>query len=266
MQLNEKNYLKYFTFDSFTNEGVKHAFSTRYGGVSTEEYKSLNLSFRNDNKKNVIINFERFCNAVNLNHKNTVFSNQIHKDKIYIADKKDRGKGLFIESDIKGIDALITNEKDVILTTFYADCVPIFIYDKKQKVIAMAHSGWQGSLKNISVKTILKMKEEFNCNMNDILVGIGPSIHKCCFETSEDVSEKFIKEMPFSKKFIYKEIENDKFKIDLQSIIKQNLLNLNILDKNIEISNMCTKCNPNLFFSHRAMGGKRGSLAGIISL
>ncbi|WP_250278690.1 peptidoglycan editing factor PgeF [[Clostridium] colinum] len=267
MLLNKKGDLKYYTFENIGNiKEVKHCFSTKFGGVSTGFYESMNLHFRDDKKENVIKNYEIICSAIGLDYKNTVFSNQVHSDKVYKVTKDDIGKGLLKESDIKGYDALITNEKDIVLVTFYADCVPIFIVDNVNKAIGIAHSGWRGTVKEIGAKTVNKMVKEYGSNPKDLIIGIGPSIEKCCFQVGEEVVNEFRQNLSFSNKYIFDD-ENckNKYKIDLQKIIKQTIINSGVLEKNIEISKLCTMCNKDIFFSHRAMGNERGSLAGIIS-
>lgn len=267
MDLNIKNDLKYYTFSNLQKTGIiKHCFSTKYGGVSSGVYKSMNLAFREDEKSNVIKNFEIICSSIGIDYKTTVFSSQTHDDKIYKVTKNDIGKGLINESDIYGYDALITNEKNIALVTFYADCVPIFLVDPIKKVIGMAHSGWRGTVKEIGAKTVLEMTKEYNCNVKDMLVGIAPSIKKCCFQVGEEVVKQFNDTLDFAYKYICEDEEKDKYKIDLQGIIIESLKKIGISNKNIENSNICTVCNSDMFFSHRVMGDKRGSLAGIISL
>lgn len=267
MKLNEKGDLKYYTFENIEKTNiVKHCFSTKFGGVSAGCYESMNLAFREDKRENVIKNYEIICDSIGLDYKNVVFSSQIHEDKIYKVTKEDIGKGLLRESNIKGYDALITNEKDIVLVTFYADCVSIFIVDPINKAIGIAHSGWRGTVKEIGIKTIKEMKKQYNSQPKDLIIGIGPSIEKCCFQVGEDVAEQFKNMLPFSKDYIFNDTQKGKYKIDLQNIIKKSLINNGVLEENIEISNLCTMCNNKTFFSHRFMGDNRGSLAGIISL
>lgn len=270
MKINQVNNVKFYSFENletFEKQGtLKHAFSTRIGGVSDGVYSSMNLHFRNDKRENVIENYKRFCDAIDCNYQDVVFSNQIHEDKVYRVSKYDKGKGLLRESDIKGIDALITNEKDVLLTTFYADCVPIYLFDPVNKAIGLAHSGWKGTVKEIGVKTAYKMKEEFNTKFEDLIIGIAPSISLCCFQVDKNVYLEFKEKIPFSTKYIFEDLEKGKYKIDLQGIIKQGFINIGVLEENIEVANICTKCNPDTFFSHRAMGDERGSLAGVMCL
>lgn len=267
MKLNTKGDLKFYTFEQFEETNlVNHCFSTKFGGVSKGCYESMNLSFRDDKRENIIENYKIICDAINCNYKNIVFSSQIHEDKVYKVTNKDKGKGIIRKSDFYGYDALITNEPEIVLTTFYADCVSIFILDPINKAIGIAHSGWKGTILEIGKKTILKMKEEYDTNPKDLIIGIGPSISSCCFQVDLPVVQKFKENIPFSEKYIFNDKQEGKFKIDLQNIIKESIMHTGVLEKNIEISGICTMCNSDIFFSHRVMGNERGSLAGLIQL
>lgn len=260
--------LIYFTFESFDRTGaVKHCFSSRNGGVSQGVFESMNLHFRNDEKENVIENYKIICGAIGVDYRNVVFSNQVHDDRIYCVDENDRGKGLLTESDIENIDGLITDRKDVVLTAFFADCVPVYFLDPAKKIAAVVHSGWRGTVKQIGPKAVLKMVEMYGCDKKDILAGIGPSIGKCCFEVDYPVVSEFEKSLPFSESYIFKDIEKeDKYKIDLRGVIRESLIYSGIDGGNIETADLCTKCRGDLFFSHRRMGSERGSMAGLITL
>jgi len=171
------------------------------------------------------------------------------------------------------VDGLITNVKDMSLVTFYADCVPLFFYDPVKEVIAMAHSGWRGTVGKIGKVTIEKMNSEFGCLPSDILCGIGPSICKDCYEVSDDVADEFrkafgksIAEEKLLRQCIFNPTDNDKYMLDLWSACRQVFIDAGIPESHIEITDYCTRCNPKLFYSHRIMGPNRGSLAGFISL
>lgn len=262
----ENNGVQFLQFKSLLKyKNITHCFTTRNGGVSKNEYSSLNLAFnKNDDKKNVYENFKRLSKAVGIDIENMVFSNQVHDNKIKVVGREDRGKGIVRESDIIGIDGLITNEKEVALVTFYADCVPVFLYDSVKNVIGLVHSGWRGTVKEISKVAVRKMNEFFHCNSENIEVVIGPSIGKCCFEVHENVFLEFKKEISWSRG--YSEKVNSKWHIDLKGIIKKSLMSEGIREENIYNSGICTKCNKDLFFSHRGDKGKTGTLAAIIQL
>ncbi|MGM0378100.1 MAG: peptidoglycan editing factor PgeF [Bacillota bacterium] len=250
-----KKNIEIIKFDLFKNISfLKHGFSTRYGGVSKNEYLSMNLRFNSsDRVENIEKNLEIFLDKFNVDKKDVVFSDQIHSDNIKIVSSQDE--------NIQNIDGLITNKNNIGLMTFHADCVPLFFVDYKKRIIGLAHSGWQGSLKGISNKMINIFLKKYDSNIENILVGIGPSIGICCYEVGNDLYNKFTNKKKSYKKFF---VKKKKYHLDLKKLIKYDLLSLGILKKNIEINNLCTKCNNDLFFSHRANGNKRGTMAAFI--
>lgn len=266
-KINEANGVVYLTFPILEQFGVKHGFSTRLGGVSEGMFSSMNLSFqRGDDRDKVEENYKRICNVLNMNHKNVVLSNQVHDTKIKLVTKEDAGKGMIKESDIIGIDGLITKEKDIPLVTFYADCVPLFFYDPVKEVIAAAHSGWRGTKEKIGKKVVETMEEEFGCKKEDVVAVIGPSICQDCYEVSEDVVLEFQEVFMEETSLFVKAKENGKYNLDLWKVNSMILKEAGILEKHMSLPNLCTCCNPKLLFSHRASKGKRGNLAGFISL
>ncbi len=267
--VNKVEDVTYITFPILNNISfIKHGFSTRLSGVSKEELSSMNLSFsRGDDRENVMENFRRITNAIGISYKDLVFSDQVHKTNIYIATAKDRGKGIIKESDIKEMDALITNEINLPLVTFYADCVPIYIVDPKNKAIGLAHSGWKGTVGKIGKETVNAMVREFNSNVKDLIAVVGPSICMNCYEVGEDVADQF--KSTFSNEVLKEVLEykkNGKYQLDLWNVNKYILLESGLLQEHIEITDICTCCNNKYLFSHRASNGKRGNLAAFLSL
>lgn len=268
MKIVEKENLKYIQFDNINKTGiVRHYFSTRCGGVSENQFYSMNLSFtRGDKRENVIKNFEIMEKATGINYKNIVMSRQTHTTNVRIVTKDDIGKGVTIENDLNDTDGLITNEKGVVLTTFSADCVPLFFVDTENKVIALAHAGWRGTVNGIAVETINKMMDNFKTNPKNIIAAIGPSIGKCCFQVDMPVVSEFIEKIENAERFIKKDKEEGKFKIDLWGVNAFLMEKSGIPKQNIEITDLCTMCNPNLFYSHRVMGNERGSMVAVMEL
>ena len=148
--------------------------------------------------------------------------------------------------------------------SFHADCTPVFFYDHVKKVIGLAHAGWRGTLLNIAGKMVKAFVNDFNSNPSDIRIAIGPSLGSCCFEVDKDVADLFLSENGEFEK--YMEIKEPKYYFNLWEINKYLLMKEGIKEENIEISGICTKCNNDLFFSHRGQGGKRGLLAGILMM
>ncbi len=247
-------------------EEIIHCFTTRLGGMSSGECSSLNMGFnKNDSRENVMDNYLMLSENLGIDCKDMVFSNQVHDSKIKIVDESDRGKGICRESDIKGYDGLVTNKKGVALVTFYADCVPVFFYDFHKKVIALCHSGWRGTVKEIAKETVGAMTREYGCSPEDVEAAIGPSIGPCCFEVGAEVYGEFKSRAEWSQKYCNKTMDS-KWYINLQGIIKDTLLNSGINEKRICVSGVCTKCNKDVFFSHRGDKGKTGSLAAVMQL
>ena len=174
----EKNGVPYLTFPVFEEmPWLAHGFSTRYGGVSTEELSSMNLSFsREKNQENVMENFRRIGEAIGFSIDQLVLSDQTHTTNVREATRQDRGKGILCNRDYSDIDGFVTNQPGVILATFYADCVPLFFVDPVKKAVGLSHSGWRGTVNKIGAVTIKKMQKLYGSDPKDIITAIGPSI------------------------------------------------------------------------------------------
>lgn len=262
---NEVKGVVFYIIPSFERTGlVKHLFTTRIGGVSKGKYASLNLSLkRYDTKEEVYENFKIICDIGGFSYEDMVFSDQVHGDVVKKVTYEDKGKN-FGGSDISGVDALMTNERGIPLVTFYADCVPLFFLDPVQKVIALAHAGWRGTVAYIGPKIVNAMKEEYGSNPKDILVGIGPSIYKCCYEVGDDVANKIKDVIDEWEKVLVKKA-GGKWMLDLQLTNYIELINTGIPDENITVSQMCTHCNSE-FYSYRRDKGMTGSMAAFMEL
>lgn len=258
---------EYITYDIFKNfDFIRHASSTRLGGVSKIDYLSgMNLGFKTDDtKENVIKNYEIFCEKTGIPMENLVFSSQFHNANIRVVTSLDRGKGLLKNMDYSDVDGLVTNEISTALTVFSADCVPILYVDAKNKAIGAAHCGWRGTIKGLAGKMVKKMNDEYKSNPSDIYAAICPSIKSCCYEVSEDLFKSFILEFPFIENTDCAFCKNGGFYLDLPKI-NERILKKNGV-KNIEVSSLCTSCESDYLFSHRKSGGKRGIMAHIIEI
>lgn len=268
LKINTNNNVTYITFPAFEQTGiVNHAFSTRLGGVSTGIYSSMNLSFTlGDSDQNVFENFRRFCGAIGVDHNRLVFAKQTHKTEIRVVTEQDAGKGIIKQRDYDDIDGIITNTRNLPLVTLYADCVPLLFCDPVKKVIGASHAGWKGTVGQIGLKTVEKMNETFGCNPADILVGIAPSIGPCCYEVDQPVvySVKQLETVNFDS--VMKPVGNGKYMFNMWQTNKQILMSAGVTEENITITDLCTQCHSEFFHSHRASGGRRGSLAAIICL
>lgn len=262
----EQNGLVYLTFPALTKTGiVSHLFSTRMGGVSKGIFSTLNLSFtRGDEKEAVIENYRRVGAVLGCELKDFVCSDQTHTVNIRKVTKADCGKGVIHPKDYQDVDGLITDERGIVLSTFYADCVPLYFVDTKRRVIGLAHSGWRGTVGRIGAGMLRMMQEEYGCHLEDILAAVGPSICRDCYEVSEDVAEIFKRE--FGETVLSPGRAPGKYQLDLWKANELVLGQAGLSLGQITVTDICTCCNPALLFSHRASEGKRGNLGAFLML
>ena len=259
----------YLSFPMFRDTGlVTDGFSTRLGGVSEGCFSSLNLSFdRGDDRAAVAENFRRMGEALGVRCEDMVLSQQTHTTNIRIVTDEDRGKGITRERDYADIDGLITNVPGICLVTTYADCVPLYFLDPAKKVIALSHSGWRGTVGKIGKKTVELMHDNFGSDPADILAAVGPSVCQDCYEVSADVIDRF-KEV-FDRSAwdeLFYEKPDGKYQLDLWKANEKIFLEAGIRKDHIAVTNVCTHCNSEILYSHRAMGDKRGNLCAFLAL
>lgn len=259
--INEKNGVVYLTFPKLAAAGVRHGFSTRMGGVSKGYLGTMNLSFtRGDREENVRENFRRIADAIGFREEQLVFSAQVHETKIRKVTAANRGEGITKET-APGIDGLATDEADVPLYTSYADCVPLLFYDPQKKVVAMAHSGWRGTAARIGAKMVHFMEKEYGSRAENIIAAVGPSICKKCYEVSEDVAQAFREAFrPEQFPLLFDEKGQGKYQLDLWEANRIILTEAGILPEHLDVTDLCTCCNHDKLFSHRASHGKRGNM------
>lgn len=259
----------YLSYPLLENTGlVKHGFSTKIGGVSEGIWESMNLSFsRGDKEEAVRENFKRMAEAIGIEPDSLVFAAQTHTTNIRKVTAVDMGKGILYPLDYQDVDGLITNEPGICLTTFYADCVPLFFIDPVHKAIGLSHSGWRGTVGKIGWETLRRMQEEYGTEAENVIAAVGPSICQDCYEVSEDVIEKFKESFDdMHWKDLFYEKENKKFQLNLWKANEIILLEAGVRKENIAVTNVCTNCNSDVLFSHRATKGQRGSLAAFMAL
>ncbi|MBQ7358622.1 MAG: peptidoglycan editing factor PgeF [Lachnospiraceae bacterium] len=258
-------YITFSVFDRFKGQ-MQAIFTTRLGGVSTGDCASLNLSFtRGDQPDAVLENFKLVGQELGIELTQFVCSMQTHTTNIRQITQKDAGKGVVKDLDYENIDGLITNEPGLCLSLFYADCVPVYFYDPVNRAIGVAHSGWKGTVGQISAKMLMHMKLAFGTNPKEVYVAIGPSICQGCYEVSEDVALEFQK-VYRTDSILAKGKAEKKYQLNLWEAISQTLLLSGVLEDHIQRPDICTCCNPEIFFSHRASGGKRGNLGAFMML
>lgn len=268
MNINNTDSTPYLTYKKLEDiDFIKHGFSTRLGGVSKGIFSSMNLAFnRGDNRQDVVENYHRLCDSMGVDFDTLIASAQDHHTYVRVVTSKDCGVGITRPRDMQSVDALVTAEKDVTLVTYYADCTPLFFVDTEKRVIALAHAGWRGTVGRIGGKVIDKMRSEFGCNPKDIVCAVGPAISKCCYEVDKACADEFynLKDLD-NTKFIFP-IKNNKYMIDLLETNKQILQSAGVPSENITVSDLCTKCNSELLWSHRATNGNRGTMSAVLTI
>ncbi|MGL1894377.1 MAG: peptidoglycan editing factor PgeF [Spirochaetaceae bacterium] len=239
--------IRILNWDLFKDNFIQTGITTRINGLSNSPYSSLNLAkHTGDNFNTVDRNRLLLIDHLGCDYNKYTHGNQIHSDIIHIVDNNNIGLNTF------SCDALITKEVDVLLNIFVADCVPIVIFDPINRVGALCHCGWKGTYKKLLIKTISKLVDNYNSSIPDLLIGIGPSIGGCCYNVSEDLYTKFA---PTTGEGY---IKNKKYYLDLKEINKNQSLNIGIINSNIEVMNICTSCNNDMFFSFRKEGEPSG--------
>lgn len=263
----EQEGVVYYTFPAFDAlPFVRHGFSTRLGGVSEGIFASMNLSFtRGDDPAAVRENFRRFCAAAGMDDRQVVISAQEHHVQIRNVTADDRGRGVDRERGYTDIDGLLTDEPGVVLCTQYADCVPLLFVDPVKRVVGTSHSGWKGTVARIGAVTVERMAADYGCRREDILAGVAPSIGPCCFEVDEPVYLAF-QQAGLLDTGCFEAKAGGKYHLNLWEINRRILLEAGLSAEHVTVTDLCTRCRPDLFWSHRAVGTQRGSLAAFIAL
>ena len=249
--------LEYLTAEEIT---VPHAFTTRFGGISTGPQESLNLAFGNgDTMENVEANLRLLAKGLGFDPKALVLTRQTHSDIVRVVSRADH-QG-FCHREYPECDALCTDDPGTALLVFTADCTPILFYDPVTGAVGAAHAGWRGTAAGIAGKVVETMTAAFGTDPADLRCAIGPNVGICHFETDADVPEAMLAAFgddaaPYISK------TGEKYHLDLKAINAMVLRRAGVT--HIEISGECTMCQSQRFWSHRVTQGIRGSQGAVI--
>jgi YfiH family protein len=253
VKINSMEYLQAPIFSAC--DFLIHAFCTRRGGASREDYASLNMSFcEGDEEYRVLQNWDRLATAFAIPLEYFLVVNQVHGDDIFVI--KPHGD-YFSSREELNYDAIVTNRTNLAVCVKTADCVPVFFADRIKKVVAVVHAGWRGSALGISAKVIRLMQNQYGSLPQDTLAAIGPSIGRCCYEVDAATADAF-RQQKNSESFLFAAYEKNKWMLDLPEANRRQILDCGIPQKNIESSGYCTACRQDIFFSHRGAGGITG--------
>lgn len=252
--------LPLWQFESFRD--VKHFVSGREGGTSPSPFDSLNLSFSaGDDPEHVIENRRRVANAMGVELDHLLFVSQCHSsDVVMVRSKEDAGGQIHA-------DALVTDVKGLCICVMGADCVPVLVHDRVKNVVAAVHAGWKGTVASILTKTLAKMKSEYGCKMENLHIGIGPSISQAKYEVGEEVYLQFKELFGADADLIFEyRPTSNKYFPDLWLANKMQAIKMGVVESNIENAAICTYSNPEEFFSARYFKNKTGRFAAGIVL
>ena len=244
---------------------LAHGFSTRLGGVSAGALASLNLrsaGASGDLPEHVEENYRRFCAAVGMDERRAVLSHQVHGDTVRVVTEQDAGKGLWCARDYEA-DALVTNVPGLPLFVFSADCIVVLLCDPAAGCVGAVHAGWRGTALQIVRKTVERMAQQFGARPERIQAAVGAGIGQCCFETDGDVPEAMERAMGAEAAAFLLQT-GEKWHVDLKGLNRRQLELAGVPAEQIQVSEWCTACHPELYWSHRKMGNARGVQAAAI--
>jgi len=243
--------------------GLKHAFTTRLGGNSPPPLDSFNLGRTvagERHRDDAIRNCRTLCRALALDFDALVIPGQVHSKRVVRVSAPGR---------LTEVDGITTSETNLPLLLHFADCVPIIIFAPRTKVLAVVHAGWRGTAERIAVAAVKLMKDECNCDVTELVAAIGPAIGSCCYPTGDDTAAKLKDSLLQADSAseidaILFQTRNLQIHPNLKAINAMQLLSAGL--RQIDISNACTACRPDLFYSHRQSNGQTGRQGVIASL
>ncbi len=250
------DFYRFKQFDAYPQ--CIHAVTTKR---SLEPYSFSLALHTGEDKASIIDNRKKVSSLLGLESDfYFIVANQTHSDHIRVITQKETKGWKGLDDAVEDCDALITDEKGVMLTILTADCVPVLLYDKEKEVVAAIHAGWKGTEAKIVAKTLEMMRKVYDTDPKDIIAGIAPAIGRCCYEVGEDVAKHFFNE---PRSF---DVLGKKYMLDLPFINKKQLLDSGVRKEHIEMSGICTACKVEKFFSYRKEQGCSGRFMSMIGL
>lgn len=242
-------------------------FTTKNGGFSKEDYETLNLGLHvQDEPSTVVANRQAVADQLKMPLSKWVCAEQVHKNLIVKVTEKDSEKGVYdYKEGIPQTDGIYTNRKELLLTLCFADCVPLYFFAPKHGMIGLAHAGWKGTVEDIGGEMIKRWTEE-GIPLNDIYAAIGPAIEGCCYIVDDRVID-LVKNVlgadnngyPF-----YTVVGEGQYSLDLKEVNKHLLQKAGVPQDHLLVSDFCTSCREDVFFSHRRDAGKTGRMLSFI--
>lgn len=251
--------LKYFQFESLLLNNLTQGVFSRQGGVSPTPWNSLNLGSNvGDDQVNVSENKNKLLAAIGYSPEQLAQIRQVHSAHVNVVYKTGGRNTVLVEGD-----AMISNTPGILMLMRFADCVPILFFDPVINAAGIAHAGWKGTVKEVVLAVVNELKNQFGTNPSDLVTGIGPSIGPDHYEIGAEVIEEV--KSTFNNNWEQILITgSDSVKLDLWEANKISLRKAGV--KHIETAEICTACNVEDWYSHRAEKGKTGRFAAVIGL
>ncbi len=234
--------------------GLTAGFTTRHAG---------NVALHvGDDPNSVVSNREAVTGLLGWEFAAFTCAEQVHGSDVRVVTAEDAGRGRASrETAFAGTDAMITNNPDILLAMFYADCVPLYFYDPVTGAMGLAHAGWKGTVADIAGITVEKMRSVYGVLPENMLAAIGPSIGDCCYEVDESVLMHVRPLLDSPKEEVVKPNEiGDRARLNLKHLNRQLMIKAGIMPSRIEMSSWCTSCHSDLLFSHRKERGTTGRM------
>lgn len=263
---NHQDGLDYIDIPQWKDLGAVAVFTSRRGGVSTGCFESLNMGLHvGDEPSAVLVNRQRYASILGQESSSMVCCEQVHGHQVIRVNKSHAGSGARdLKSVLQGYDAMVTNQPGILLTAYFADCIPLYFFDPEHRVIGLAHSGWKGTMGRIAVKTLQTMRDHYGSRSENIQVFIGPGIGPCCFQIQPDLMEKVNAEFTGFDGIIM--MNKDGYFWDLPATNHQMLLEWGVQAENIIHCSLCTSCRTDVFYSYRRERGNTGRMAAGLAL
>jgi YfiH family protein len=243
---------------------LAHGVSERTGGVSENDWASLNLGLHvGDDPESVRENRARAARALGFGPDRMVCVEQVHGANVAVATAAAAGRGArMLDDALPGADALVTNEPNLLLALFFADCVPVLLVDPARRVVAVAHAGWRGLAGGVLENTLAAMRARFGTEPGLALGAIGPCIGPCCYQVGPEVAQRF-----GPAHLRPSEVPGDnKAWLDLASAARDRLRAAGMRAEAIDAAEECTACLPERYFSHRRDAGNTGRMGAFLAI
>lgn len=255
---------------------ISAGFTGRGGGRGSAPYDSFNAALHvGDNPSTVLANRQLLAETLGFRLEDWTCGEQVHGCRVATVTAKDKGRGARSREDaFADTDGLITDVPGVLLTSFYADCVPLYFYDPVAGAVGLAHAGWKGTVLEIARMMVIEMERIFGSRPEHVRAAIGPSIGACCYEVDETVLKRVRslegvhddKDWQEAASVLAPSASSDKAMLNLKELNRRIMIKAGILPSHIECTTWCTSCSVDIFFSHRKENGITGRMTSWIGL